>query len=75
MTTWVDHQEDPKKLESPRRIEVVAEAVARAEELQTFGVLVERDITADIQNPLRLVAGPHPSVPFGHIYEVDRSPR
>lgn len=74
MTNWVDHQTDPKKLESPRRIEVVAAAVKRAEELGTMGVLVVRDITSlDPYFPLRLDAGPDSSVPYGHIYEVDTS--
>lgn len=74
MTTWVDHQTDPKKLASPRRIEVIAEAKVEAERLGLWGILVQRDITsADPYFPMRLVAGPHPSVPFGHIQEVDTS--
>lgn len=68
---WVDNQTDPKKLASPRRQEVIAEAKLACEaQNNVFGILVARDVTSvDQQYPLRLVAGPHPSVPAYHIIE------
>jgi len=79
MTTWIDQQTDKRKLASPRRQEVIKSAIARAEALYlesplvAEGILVKRDITSeDPYDALRLVAGPHPSVPYGYIYEEER---
>ena len=73
MTTWNDHQTDTEKLNNPRRCEVIALAKeACAAQNNVFGILVKRDITStDNVDPLRLVAGPHPSVPAFHIIEED----
>ena len=66
---WDDKQTDPKKLKSERRKQVIEEAKPVAEERQQ-GILVKRDITSvDQVYPMRLVAGPDPSVPFGEIWE------
>lgn len=66
---WVDMQTDPKKLKSPRRKIVIEEAKPEAIRRQQ-GILVKRDITSeDMVYPLRLTAGPDPSVPFGEIWE------
>lgn len=72
--TWTDHQTDPKKLNNKRRKQVIEEAkVASAAWNDVFGILVTRDITSeDQQYPLRIVAGPHPSVPAFNIMEVER---
>ena len=75
MPEWIDSQEDPKKLNNLRRREVIAAAKAVAEERynNVFGILVTRDITSeDADYPLRIVAGPDPSVPAYHIREVER---
>jgi hypothetical protein len=77
MTTWIDQQTDKRKLASPRRQEVVKSAIMRAELMAIVGVqegiLVKRDITSeDPYDAMRLVAGPHPSVPYGFIYEEER---
>lgn len=71
---WTDNQTDPKKLKSERRKEVIAAAkVACAAMNNVFGILVKRDITsADQEYPLRLTAGPHPSVPAFNIIEESR---
>jgi hypothetical protein len=73
--TWTDHQTDPDKLNNPRRKQVIEEAklVAAERYNNVFGIVVTRDITSeDHEYPLRLVAGPHPSVPAFHIMEVER---
>lgn len=75
MATWTDSQTDPKKLNNARRKQVIEEAKIAAEERynNVFGILVTRDITSEDQEyPLRLVAGPHPSVPAFNIREVER---
>jgi hypothetical protein len=74
MPDWIDHETDPKKLNSLRRREVIADAKKACEaQNNVFGILVKRDITSvDQQYPLRLVAGPHPSVPAYHIMEEER---
>ena len=71
MAEWNDHETDPKKLNNARRKQVIEEAkVAAAAQNNVFGILVTRDITSDDPNyPLRIVAGPHPSVPAYHIIE------
>ena len=74
MPEWVDHQTDPEKRNNLRRREVVAAAKKACEEQgNVFGILVKRDITSEDQiHPLRLVAGPHPSVPAYHIMDEER---
>ena len=74
MPEWVDHETDPKKLNNLRRREVIAAAKVAAEKYNNvFGILVDRDITSeDEHNPLRLVAGPDPSVPAYHIITRER---
>lgn len=73
MPTWVDQQTDPKKLASPRRIQVIKDAKeALAVMGLNWGILVTRDSTSD---GYRITAGPHASVPPGEIHEVDRDAR
>lgn len=69
--TWTDHETDPDKLNNARRKQVIEEAkVAAAAWNNVFGILVTRDITSDDpQYPMRIVAGPHPSVPPFNIKE------
>lgn len=71
MPEWNDHETDPEKLNNERRKQVIAEAKVAAEAMNNvFGILVTRDITSDDPAyPLRIVAGPHPSVPAFHIIE------
>ena len=74
MPEWTDSQTDPKKLNNLRRQEVIEEAKVAAELINNvFGIVVTRDITSeDEEYPLRLVAGPHPSVPAYNIIEIER---
>lgn len=71
MSTWTDHETDPKKLNNERRKQVIEEAKVAASGMNNvFGILVVRDITSEDPNyPLRITAGPHPSVPAFHIIE------
>lgn len=71
MSNWIDHETDPKKLNNDRRKLVIEEAkVASEAKGNVYGILVVRDITSDDPNyPLRIMAGPHPSVPAYHIIE------
>lgn len=66
---WVDKQTDKKKLKSPYRRLIIEQAKKPAIERQQ-GILVKRDITSvDLDYPMRLTAGPDPSVPYGEIWE------
>jgi hypothetical protein len=71
MVTWIDKQEDPKKLASASRIEAIAN-VKLAAETQHVGIMVDRDIVANYDNPLRLVAYTSSDVPYGEIHEIPR---
>jgi hypothetical protein len=68
---WIDQQTDPKKLMSPRRKLIIEDAKPEAIR-RNQGILVLRDITSeDLVYPMRLTAGPDPSVPFGEIHELN----
>lgn len=66
---WIDRQTDKKKLAVAYRRMIIEKAKKPAIERQQ-GILVKRDITSeDLGYPMRLTAGPDPSVPFGEIWE------